>query len=219
MGTTSHRPPIQTESTQDSTRRPGPATQREVSAYAVALLHQAQLGDRDAFAELYRAFRGPVTAYVTVRMRDRDRDAVPDLVQEAFCDALAQLPTALLDVRGWFIILAAKACIRHDWSRRRYTRAAYAVHDETGRADTSLAPAGTPVRLGRLTFVHALARLTPDQRRAIQLRHLDGYPRDAAARVMNRSIAAMESLERRALRRLQRSLRPADTFTTTGTAR
>jgi RNA polymerase sigma-70 factor (ECF subfamily) len=181
-----------------------------VSAYTVALLHQAQLGDRDAFAELYRAFHGPVTAYVTVRMRDRDRDAVPDLVQEAFCDALAQLHTALPDVRGWFIILAAKACIRHDWSRRRYTRAAYAVHDEATRTDRSLASAATPTRLGRLTFAHALARLTPDQRRAFQLRYIDEYPRDAAARLMHRSIAAVRWLEWKALQRLQVSLQPSD---------
>jgi len=47
-----------------------------------------------------------------------------------------------------------------------------------------------------------MARLTPDQRRAIQLRYLDGYPRDAAARLMNRSIEAVRCLERRAIRRM-----------------
>ena len=48
-----------------------------------------------------------------------------------------------------------------------------------------------------------MARLTPDQRRAIQLRYLDGYPRDAAARLMGRSIEAVRCLERRAIRRMQ----------------
>ena len=47
-----------------------------------------------------------------------------------------------------------------------------------------------------------MARLTPDQRRAIQLRYLDGYPRDAAARLMGRSIEAVRCLERRAIRRM-----------------
>ncbi|MFJ6949992.1 sigma factor-like helix-turn-helix DNA-binding protein, partial [Micromonospora aurantiaca (nom. illeg.)] len=55
-------------------------------------------------------------------------------------------------------------------------------------------------------FVHAMARLTPDQRRAIQLRYLDGYPRDAAARLMGRSVWAVGDLERRALRRMQITL-------------
>lgn len=136
-------------------------------------------------------------------MRDRDRDAIDDLVQDAFTGALEELPHALLDVRGWFIIQAAKACTRHDWSRRRYTRAAYTLHEYASRAATSSSSVAEPRRRhGRVTFVHAMARLTPDQRRAIQLRYLDGYPRDDAARLMGRSIEAVRCLERRCIRRM-----------------
>ncbi|MFI5489222.1 RNA polymerase sigma factor [Micromonospora echinaurantiaca] len=178
----------------------------DVAPHLLALLDRAQHGDRDAFADLYATFREPVTRYVSVRMRDRDRDAIPDLVQEAFTGALAELSTALLDVRGWFIIQAAKACTRHDWSRRRYMRAAYAVRDHSSR-DTSPSLVGDEqARPGRITFVHAMARLTADQRRAIQLRYLDGYPRDAAARLMGRSTEAVRCLERRAIRRMQLAL-------------
>jgi RNA polymerase sigma-70 factor (ECF subfamily) len=173
---------------------------------ALSLLHHAQLGDRDAYAELHRTFREPVTRYVTVRMRDRDRDAIDDLVQDAFTSALAELPTAILDVRGWFIIQAAEACTRHDWSRRRYTRAAYALHEQASRTTTGPTPAEPATRPRRATFVHAMARLTADQRRAIQLRYLDGYPRDAAASLMDRSIEAVRCLERRAIVRLQAAL-------------
>ncbi len=181
-----------------STRRRQP----DVAPHILALLDRAQHGDRDAFAGLYTAFREPVTRYVSVRMRDRDRDAIPDLVQEAFTGALAELSTALLDVRGWFIIQAAKACNRHDWSRRRYLRAAYAMR-EHGNPDTTPAVGDQTARPGRITFVHAMARLTPDQRHAIQLRYLDGYPRDAAARLMGRSTEAVRCLERRAIRRMR----------------
>jgi RNA polymerase sigma-70 factor (ECF subfamily) len=180
-----------------------------VTPHVLALLHRAQLGDRDAFAELYRAYHEPVTRYVTVRMRDRDRDAIPDLVQEAFATALAELSTALLDVRGWFIIQAAKACTRHDWSRRRYTRAAYTVRDHAARDTAPPLAADPPDRPGHITFVHAMARLTAAERRAIQLRYLDGYPRDAAARLMDRSPEAVRCLERRALRRMRANLTTA----------
>src|SRR3954471_13440713 len=101
----------------------------DVAPQVLALLDRAQHGDRDAFAQLYLTFREPVTRYVAVRLRGRDRDAIPDLVQETFTGALADLNAALLDVRGWFIWHAAKACNQHDWSRRRYVRAAYAVRD------------------------------------------------------------------------------------------
>ncbi|HEY2671083.1 MAG TPA: sigma-70 family RNA polymerase sigma factor [Rugosimonospora sp.] len=178
----------------------------DVDPHVLALLHRAQHGDRDAFADLYRTFHEPVTRYVAVRMRDHDRDAIPDLVQDAFADALAELSNALLDVRGWLIIQAAKACNRHDWSRRRYTRAAYTLHEQASRAPSGLALVQPTTRPGRLTFVHAMARLTTDQRRAIQLRYLDGYPRDAAARVMGRSAEAVRCLERRAIRRMRVAL-------------
>jgi RNA polymerase sigma-70 factor, ECF subfamily len=189
-------------------QRPAASSRRrhpDVAPHILALLDRAQHGDRDAFAELYRTFREPVTRYVSVRMRDRDRDAVPDLVQETFTGALADLPTALLDVRGWFILQAAKACNQHDWSRRRYVRAACAVRDHD-RVPTAPAASDPPARLGRITFVHAMARLTAAQRRAIQLRYLDGYPRDAAARLMDRSTEAVRGLEKLAIRRLQAAL-------------
>lgn len=173
-----------------------------VSPHILALLHRAQHGDRDAYADLYRTFHDAVTRYVAVRMRDRD--AIPDLVQDAFTEALVELPHALLDVRGWFIIKAAKACTRHDWSRRRYTRAAYTLHEHASRGATPTAESGG--RPPRVTFVHAMARLTPAQRCAIQLCYLDGYPRDAAARLMNRSIEAVRCLERRAIRRMHEIL-------------
>jgi len=182
--------------------KPGTRPRRHPQVPEVlALLHRAQHGDRDAFADLYRTFHDAVTRYVAVRMRDRDRDAIDDLVQDAFTGALEELPHALLDVRGWFIIQAAKACTRHDWSRRRYTRAAYTLHEHARRHPVASTGFAEPQRRpGRVTFVHAMARLTPDQRRAIQLRYLDGYPRDAAARLMGRSIEAVRCLERRAIR-------------------
>ena len=183
-----------------------PRRHPDVTPHILALLERAQHGDRDAFADLYTTFREPVTRYVCVRMRDRDPDAIPDLVQETFAGALANLSTALLDVRGWFIIHAARACNQHDWSHRRYVRAAYAIHDNNS-PDTAPAFGGDqPARPGRITFVHAMARLTADQRHAIQLRYLDGYPRDTAARLMERSAEAVRCLERRAIRRMQTAL-------------
>jgi RNA polymerase sigma-70 factor (ECF subfamily) len=194
LGTPRHHPAVPSHR-----RRP------DVSPQVLALLDRAQHGDRDAFAQLYLTFREPVTRYVAVRLRGRDRDAIPDLVQETFTGALADLNTALLDVRGWFIWHAAKACNQHDWSRRRYVRAAYAVCDDEP-APAAPAALGAPARLGRITFTHTMASLTAAQRHAIQLRYLDGYPRDAAARLMDRSTEAVRDLERCGLRHLQAAL-------------
>jgi RNA polymerase sigma-70 factor (ECF subfamily) len=177
------------------------------------LVDRARAGDRAAFATLYQLTLDAVTRYVAVRMRDRDRDAVGDLVHDAYCFALAEPSLIGDDPMGSMLRLAARAVTRHRWSHRRYLRAALTV-GENQQSGPTPEPLGSALptlseAVTRMTFVHALARLTPDQRRAIQLRHLDGYPRDAAARVMGRSENAVRHLERAALRRLQHQVAPA----------
>ena len=105
-----------------ATTDPDPAGSRrprgQISPEAVALLRMAQAGDRDAFAQIYRSYASNVRAYVATRMRERDRDAVDDLVQDTFCAALDELDRAHDDVCGWLIQLAAKMCTRHSWILR-----------------------------------------------------------------------------------------------------
>ncbi len=181
---------------------PGRRARRgEVSAEAVILLRMAQAGDRDAFGELYRAYSGAVRRYVAARMGGRDRDAVPDLVQDTFCAALHELDRAHDDVPGWLIQLAARMCTRHSWSRRRYLRAALTIGEQQRRhdADASVpAPATTTPRL----VAQALAELDPDERRTLQLRFLDGQPRQATARLMDCSLWTVGQRQKRALQRL-----------------
>jgi RNA polymerase sigma-70 factor (ECF subfamily) len=179
-----------------STRHPRRPTGR-TNADLLARLHD---GDRAAFGELYQQTAAVLTRYVAARLRDRDRDAVDDLVQEAYCTALADPHLISEDLLGSMLRLAARAVTRHGWSQRRYLRAAYTVYE-----DRTADPQPTAVTLAVLRrpgFSHALARLTPLQRQVVQLRYLDGYPRDRTATAMGRSVAAVRWLERAALRRL-----------------
>ena len=174
-----------------------PRPARETNPDLLARLHR---GDRTAFGELYRQTAAALTRYVAARLRDRDRDAVDDLVQEAFCTALTEPHLLGEDLLGSMLRLAARAVTAHRWSQRRYLRAAYAVYeDRTGDPQPT---AVTLTVLRRPGFTHALARLTPQQRRVVQLRYLDGYPRDHTAAAMGRTVAAVRWLERTALRRL-----------------
>lgn len=169
----------------------------ETSPDLLARLHD---GDRAAFGELYRQTVVVLTRYVAARLRERDRDAVDDLVQEAYCTALAEPGLLGEDLLGSMLGLAARAVTRHGWSQRRYLRAAYTVYeDRTADAQPSVV---TLAVLRRPGFSHALSRLTAPQRQVVQLRYLDGYPRDHIATVMGRSVEAVRWLERAALRRL-----------------
>ncbi len=187
-------------------------TSRRITGEDVTLAVRLRAGDRDAFDELFRRHHRPVTRYVAARMRERDRDAVDDLVQDTFCDALADPTLIGADVLGCLLRLAARACTRHERATRRYTRAAYTVYEDRTSAD----PGGTgqpaaPSALRRPQVIHALARLSPDQRRAVQLRYLDGHPRQTVAVLMNRSVEAVKGLERRARRHLRQQLATAAT--------
>jgi RNA polymerase sigma-70 factor (ECF subfamily) len=177
MTTISHRPPVEAE----------PAL--------LARLHQ---GDSAAFAELYQRTADRLTRYVAARLRARD--LVDDVVQEAFCTALAEPHRISADLIGSMLRLAARAVTAQSWSQRRYLRAAYTVYED--RTAASQPAPVTADLLRRPGFRHALAWLTPAQRKAVQLRYLDGYPRDHAARLMQLSVGAVTGLEREGLRRL-----------------
>ncbi|GAB3861846.1 RNA polymerase sigma factor [Dactylosporangium cerinum] len=174
----------------------------------LVLAARVRVGDRDAFADLYRHTVQRVTAFVTARVHRSELDLVDDLVHDAYCLALTKPHRVGPDLVGSMYALAARALTSHSWSQRRYLRAAHTVYTvrtadaapgpADRRAITAVAHSG--VSNGALSA--ALARLTADQRHAVQLRYLDGYSRGDAAVRMRRTVAAIESLERRALLRL-----------------
>jgi len=138
----------------------------------VALLRMAQAGDREAFGQLYASHARQVRHYVAAWMADRDRDAVPDLVQDTFTAALEELDRAHDDVQGWFIQLAAKMCTRYSWGQRRYLRAVLTIGEhQRSQAATVAVPALTSAT--RQQIAQALAGLDPRERRTLQLRFLD----------------------------------------------
>jgi RNA polymerase sigma-70 factor (ECF subfamily) len=163
---------------------------------AVALLHQAQAGDIEAFAALYCGYRDLIGRYVYVRTHDRD--AADDLVHDTFTDALVGLHRADDDVVGWLLRLAARACTRHGWDICRQRRAAREMSEQPRPV------AAAPDRQ-RITLVAAMiagTQLTDGQRQAVALR-LAGYPRDVAATEMARTPEAVRCLERRAISHLR----------------
>ncbi|MDT5026442.1 MAG: polymerase sigma-70 factor, subfamily [Micromonosporaceae bacterium] len=186
-------PDTTTTTTAARTGRPRTST----SPQAVDLLHQAQAGNSEAFAELYRLYRDLIIRVVWVRVHHRD--AVDDLVHDTFTDALATLATADDDVVAWLLRLAAYACNRHLWANRGHLRAAHELH---AQPFPTAGPAPDPQRINLLAALIAAAPLTVDQRQALQLR-LDGYPRHVAAAQMGRTRHAVKCLEWDAVRRLR----------------
>jgi RNA polymerase sigma-70 factor (ECF subfamily) len=181
--------------------QPGRRVNPDVTGEHTALVAGLHAGDTDAFDHLYRQHVAAVTRYVAARLGGPARDGVDDCVHDAFCDALANPALIGTDVLGSLLRLAARAVTRHIQSarsQRRHLRAVYTVYEDTTRS--------APAMVGRLRISHALARLSDEQRRAVHLRYLDGYPRARVAELMGRSVGAVRSLERQAVARLKADL-------------
>lgn len=185
----------------------------------IGLLHQAQAGDTESFAALYRLHVGRIRRYVSARISDRDRSAIPDIVQDAFCEAFAGLDSAHHDVTGWLLAHAAKAYIRHARSYMKQERAVKRAREDVRRAyayghtwderpvkSGETNASGTATVIGRLGLVRALTGLVPDQRRCIQHRYLEGQTQATTADLMGKTLKAVKSTEYRALVRLREGL-------------
>jgi RNA polymerase sigma-70 factor (ECF subfamily) len=133
-------------------------------------------GDRDAWGELYRRHRATVTGYVTRRITcEAD---VEDLVHETFLHAWSTAgdyrPEQGYQVRSWLCGRAGLVLRRWAWNDRHpYLAAVDATREAMVRPVTETAderesrPLSEPVRA-------ALEQLTASERRAVQLRYLDG---------------------------------------------
>jgi DNA-directed RNA polymerase specialized sigma24 family protein len=112
---------------------------RPVTDTDADLLARLHRGDSDAFADLYRYTADRLTRYVAARLPDRDQGAVEDVVQEAFCLALADPHLLGADLLGSMLQLAACATTMHGWYQRRYVRAAHTLHEDRA-AESAEAP-------------------------------------------------------------------------------
>ena len=168
------------------------------------LVEAAKDGDPEAFGALFDHFYGPVYRYVAARV-GRPSDA-EDLAQLVFVKALEALPRYELrgvPFGGWLFRLARNVVIDHVRTRREHVTLDVVVQqsDEDGGPDELAA-----IRQELDSVAHALRRLTPEQREAIQLRFFAGLSAREAAGAMGRQEGTVRGLQFRAIAALRREL-------------
>ena len=172
------------------------------------LVAASQQGDPEAFGSLFDAFYGPVYRYVAARV-GRPSDA-EDLAQLVFVKALEALPryeARGVPFGGWLFKLARNIVIDHIRTRR-----------DTSPLDVMIErpnPEDGPDELAVLRqeldgVAHAMRRLTPEQREAIELRFFAGLSAKEAAEAMGRQEGTVRGLQFRAIAALRRDLGIAD---------
>ena len=168
------------------------------------LVAAAKAGDPEAFGSLFDAYYGPVYRYVASRV-GRPSDA-EDLAQLVFVKALEALPRYELrgvPFGGWLFRLARNVVIDHVRTRREHVTLEVIVEKSTDeRGPDELAV----LRQEMDSIAHALRRLTPDQREAVELRFFAGLSAKDAAEAMGRQEGTVRGLQFRAIAALRREL-------------
>jgi RNA polymerase sigma-70 factor (ECF subfamily) len=168
------------------------------------LVAAAKAGDPEAFGSLFDAYYGPVYRYVAARV-GRPSDA-EDLAQLVFVKALEALPryeARGVPFGGWLFRLARNAVIDHIRTRREHVTLDVIVERST---DDDGPDELAALRQEMDSVAHALRRLTPEQREAIELRFFAGLSAREAAEAMGRQEGTVRGLQFRAIAALRRDL-------------
>jgi len=168
------------------------------------LVAAAKAGDPEAFGSLFDVYYGPVYRYVASRV-GRPSDA-EDLAQLVFVKALESLPRYEqrgVPFGGWLFRLARNVVIDHVRTRREHVTLDVIVEkstDDQGPDELAV------LRQEMDSIAHALRRLTPEQREAVELRFFAGLSAKEAAEAMGRQEGTVRGLQFRAIAALSREL-------------
>jgi RNA polymerase sigma-70 factor (ECF subfamily) len=168
------------------------------------LVERAQQGDADAIAVLYLWYAPAIFRYLATRVNDAT--AAEDLTSEVFLRAQEALSS--FDHRGvpfaaWLFRIAHDRMVDYHRSQARHPSHELSEHLLDGALGPE-AQAADNAEFRRLA--EAMATLTDEQQTVIQLRLIDGYSLDEAARIMQKTTGAIKALQHRALQRLTKKL-------------
>ncbi|MFN8637298.1 MAG: sigma-70 family RNA polymerase sigma factor [Chloroflexota bacterium] len=172
------------------------------------LVSQAQQGDQAAFASLYEQYSPLVYRFLRRRLDGSD-EVVEDLTEDVFVKVYEKLDRYVergLPFTAWLYRIAHNHLVDYLRSLPRMT--AHSL-DDVGDVPERAAITSFGQVLDRQALEPALARLTPEQRQAIDLRFMEGMSVAEAARTMGRSEEAVKKLQARALANLRRHLAPS----------
>jgi RNA polymerase sigma-70 factor (ECF subfamily) len=144
-------------------------------------------GEVALFGVLVERYRAEFGRYAAALVGDPDRAA--DAMQESFIRAFRSLASCrdLKRVKAWFFRILTNQC--HDQRMRRRRETPLDGHDAPARdrADDALLN-----RELRDAIEAALDRLTPEQREAFVLRHIDGKSYEEMAAMLGTGVDALK---------------------------
>ena len=174
---------------------------------AAELVTRAQQGDQTAFASLYEQYSPLVYRFLRRRLDGAD-EIVEDLTEDVFVKVYEKLDRYVergLPFTAWLYRIAHNHLVDY---LRSLPRMCASSLDDVGDVPERSASAAFSRVVDRQSLEPSLARLTPEQRQAIELRFMAGMSVAETAASMGRSDEAVKKLQARALANLRRYLAP-----------
>ena len=172
---------------------------------AAELVVMAQRGDRSAFGSLYEQYAPLVYRFLRRRL-DGDDEIVHDLTEDVFVKVYEKLDRYVergLPFTAWLYRIAHNHLVDY---LRTLPRLNASSLDAVAEVPERAATAAFSRVLDQQSLEPALARLTPEQRQAVELRFLEGMSVAETGVAMGRSDEAVKKLQARALTNLRRYL-------------
>lgn len=167
------------------------------------LVRRVLAGEVQLFGVLVQRYRAEFARYATVLVGDPDSAA--DAMQEAFVRAFRSLASCrdVGRVKAWFFRILTNQC--HDHRARRRREASLQGQDPPARerSDADLTRAEL-----RAAIEEALARLTPEQREAFVLRHVEEKSYEEMSKLLGAGVDALKMRVYRARDALRQQLEP-----------
>jgi RNA polymerase sigma-70 factor, ECF subfamily len=170
------------------------------------VIRRAQNGDLVALRELYLAHHEQIYRFIWSRVHDPAH--AEDLTGEVFLRMVANLSNyqdRSLPFRAWLYGIARNLVI--DDYRKSRIRQYVPLESVAGDAVEGKSPEELTEQVLAFTRVkNALSKMAPDQREVIELRFLAGLSLNEVAASVNKTVAAVKSLQHRGLTVLRNNL-------------
>lgn len=196
-----------------SSRIPEPNAPEERQRIDALLVQRIAGGDRQALAELYDRFSGPL--YSSALRILRDQAEAQDVVHDAFVtlwEKASTFETSRGNAFSWAVTLVRNRAIdRVRMRRRRAELLAASAPDDLGYGETPATAGGDDSAIAgddARTVRAAVATLPLEQKRALELAFFGGLTQEEIARKLAEPLGTVKARIRRGLIKLRDSLAP-----------
>ena len=169
-----------------------------------SLVHRAQQGDREAFAQLYENHFDKIYRYVALRIGNKTE--AEDMTQQVFLNALRSISSFKwkgVPISAWLFRIAHNLVV--DYLRKGKKRATILLDESLVSSDSNLQMAAE-YKLDVEQLISATKRLTAAQREVISLRFAGELSVAQVAKVMGKSQGAVKALQHSAIVALRKAL-------------